>query len=472
MSDLQNFKLPDKAPEPPAERKQARIPDLALDQGLPANVYAEKTILGAILLDQTAFNEAAEKLSEDDFSLDSHRRIFLRMSELVDANQAVDIVTLSAELDRYKERDTIGGIAYLASLTEGLPRRPVIGEYIRLVLDKSRLRKMMLIFSAGIARAADQGETALEILEEAEGQLLEIAQDAQAGALRTIYQSVEAAGGLDPYLKAYTEPQFKTGLQTGFIDYDRLTGGLQKQELTVWAGRPSMGKTAIAMNLIENVCCGTDKVAAFFSLEMSRSSIERRFMASRARVDVKRAMDGWFLSGEEKRKLGVALNDLLESHIFIDDSPTLTPVQMRAKARRLKQREGRLDLAVCDYLQLMAAGVKTGNRQEEIAHVSRSLKAMAKELDCCVVALAQLNRQPEQRQDKRPVLSDLRESGQIEQDGDVICFVHRPEYYDRDNQDLKGLAEIIIAKQRNGPTDVVKLAFEGSLTRFDNLARG
>ena len=463
--------MPDKAPEPPAERGRA-MPALAFDQGLPANVDAEKTILGAILLDQNAFNEAAEKLSEDDFSLDSHRRIFLRMSELIDANQAVDIVTLAAELDRYKEIEAVGGRAYLFSLTESLPRRPVISEYIRLVLDKSRLRKMMLIFSAGIARAADQSETALEILEAAEGQLLEIAQDAQAGALRTIYQSVEAAGGLDPYLKAYTEPQLKTGLQTGFMDLDRLTGGLQKSELTIIAARPSAGKTSLAMNIIENICCGTDKVVAFFSLEMSRAALERRFMASRARVDVKRAMDGWYLSGEEKRKLGVALNDLLEARIFIDDSATLTPVQLRAKARRLQQREKRLDLVALDYLQLCSAGQKTQSREQEIAHISRSLKACAKELCCPVIALSQLNRNPEQRQDKRPVLSDLRESGQIEQDADAVYFIHRPEMYDRDNQDLKGLAELIISKNRNGPTDVVKLAFEGSLTRFDNLAKG
>ena len=474
MSDLQDFTIPDKAPEPPEERQAPRRGEveLAFDQGLPADAVAEMTILGAILLDASAFNEAAEKLEADDFSLDSHRRIFLRISELIDANQAVDIVTLAAKLDRYKERDVIGGVAYLASLTEGLPRRPVIGEYIRIVKDKSQLRRLMSICSLTIARAADQSESSMVILESAEGQLLQIAQEAQSGTLRTIYQSVEEAGGTEPYLRSYTEPQQKTGLQTGFIDYDRLTGGLQKQELTIIAARPSAGKSSIAMNIIENICCGTEAVAAFFSLEMSRSSLERRFMASRARVDVKRAMDGWFLSGEEKRKLEVALNDLLEARIFIDDSATLTPVQLRAKARRLKQREGRLDLIMVDYVQLMAAGVKTGNRQEEVAHVSRSLKACAKELDCPVIALAQLNRSTDQRQDKRPILSDLRESGQLEQDADLVSFIHRPEMYERDNPDLKGLAELIIAKQRNGPTDVVKLAFEGSLTRFDNLARG
>ena len=477
MADLQEFRRPDKAPEPPAERGRGRtLPNLAFDSGLPANVDAERTILGSVLLDNAAFNEAAEKLSEDDFSLDSHRRIFLRMSELIDANQAVDIVTLSAELDRYKERDTIGGIAYLASLTEGLPRRPVIGEYIRLVLDKSRLRKMMMIFSAGIARAADQSETALEILEAAEGQLLEIAQDAQAGALRTIYQSVEAAGGTEPYLKAYTDPEMKPGLPTGFLDYDAMTGGLQKSELTIIASRPSMGKTALAMNIAQNVAIGKKNIVAIFSLEMSRSSLERRMMASRAWVNVRKAQEGIYLNRDERIKLETALGDLVESNnIFIDDSATLTPIQLRAKARRLKQRQGRLDLIIVDYMQLMSAGVKTGNRQEEVAHISRSLKACAKELEVPVIALAQLHRGPEQRTDKRPILADLRESGQIEQDADVVAFIHRESYYNHDediSESEKALAELIIGKQRNGPTGIVRLAFVSQLTRFDNLARG
>ncbi len=487
MTDPRDYFLDDKVPEPPPsedvpvtaappsyERKAIRgraIPDLTLDAGLPANIDAEKTILGAILLDAQAFSEAAEQLTADDFSLDSHRRIFLRMAELVDANQAVDIVTLAAELDRYKERDTIGGVAYLASLTEGLPRRPVIGEYIRLVLDKSRLRKMMLIFSAGIARAADQSETALEILEAAESQLLEIAQDAQAGALRTIYESVKEAGGAEPYLKAYTDPEMKPGLPTGFLDYDAMTGGLQKSELAIVAARPSMGKTALAINIAQNVAIGTKKIVAVFSLEMSRSSLERRMMASRAWVNVRKAMEGIYLNRDERNKLEIALGELVEANIFIDDSANLTPVQLRAKARRLKQRQGGLDLVIVDYLQLMSAGVKTGSRQEEIAHISRSLKACAKELEVPVLALAQLNRQPEQRNDKRPILSDLRESGQIEQDSDLVTFIHRPGYYDPDNPDLAGLAELIIAKARNGPTGVVKLAFVGQLTRFDNLAR-
>ena len=479
MPDLDEYVMPDEVPEPPPEppkreyqeQRRETVPALNFEGGLPANVDAEKTILGAVLLDNVAFNETAEKITAEDFSHDSHQRIYLRMSDLINANQPVDIITLSNELTRLKEIESIGGVAYLASLTEGLPRRPVIEEYIRIVKDKSLLRKLMLISSNVIARAADQGQSAMEILEAAEGQLLQIAQDANAGKLRTIYSSVEQAGGTDTYLKQYTEPSLKTGLQTGFTDYDRLTGGLQPAELTIIAARPSLGKTSLAMNLIENVCCGTDKVVAFFSLEMSRPALERRFMASRARVDVRRAMDGWYLSGDEKRKLEAALGDLVEARIFIDDSSSLTPVQMRAKARRLQQREKRLDLVVLDYLQLMSAGQKTNNREQEIAAVSRSLKACAKELNCPVVALAQLNRSPEQRQDKRPMLSDLRESGQIEQDADVVTMIHRDSVYDPENEDKKGLADLIICKQRNGATGIIKMAFEGSLTRFDNLIR-
>jgi replicative DNA helicase len=330
---------------------------------------------------------------------------------------------------------------------------------------------MIDIFNAAVTRAQDQSELPLEILEYAESELLQIAQDATSGRLKTIYQSVEDAGGLDPYMKACTDPDIKPGLLTGFADYDRMTGGLQKGELTIIAARPSMGKTALGMNIADNVAVGTDLVVAVFSLEMTRSAIERRFMASRARVNIQRVMEGIYLGREERVKLETALGALVESRIFIDDSPTLTPVQLRAKCRRLKSKEKRLDLCLVDYLQLMSAAHKTQSREQEVAAISRSLKACAKELDCPVVAMAQLNRNPEQRQDKRPVLSDLRESGQIEQDADVAVFIHRPEYFDRDNQDLKGIAELIIGKSRNGPTGIVKLAFQETFTKFENLAR-
>jgi replicative DNA helicase len=466
LTDLDNYRMEDKAPEHPEDAAEA-----ALDRDTPANPAAEATLLGAVLLDPAAYNEIAEKLTADDFFLDAHRRIFRVIGVLIDAGSAVDIVTLTAELQRTGELSTVGGVAFIAGLTEGLPREPQITDYIRLVLDKSQLRRMIGLFNAAIARAQDQVESPLDILEDTEGSLLTIAQEANVGKLRTIWQSVEDAGGVDPYLKAYTEPEAKTGLQTGFVEFDQKTGGLQPAELVIVAARPAMGKTSFAINLMENVCCGSECVAAFFSLEMSRAAVERRFMASRAYVDVKRAMEGFFLSGHEKLKLARALDDLVGARIFIDDSSTLTPVQMRAKARRLKQREKRLDLVVVDYLQLLTAGHKTGSRQEEVASISRSLKACAKELNVPVVALAQLSRNSEQRQDKRPTLSDLRESGQIEQDADLVAFIHRDEYYQPDNDDVRGIADIIIGKARNGPTGIVKLAFQAALTRFDNLAR-
>lgn len=407
MSDISEYRIPDQAPEYPEEKERPR--PQTVEAVAPCSIDGERVLLGAVLLDPACFNEIAEALTPEDFFLDSHRRIFQRMADLIDAQQAVDLVTLCAELDRHKERESVGGAAFISGLTDGLPRRPQIADYIRIVKEKSQLRRLMAICSSVLSRAADQSETAMAVLEDAESQLLEVAQESNTSKLRDFGSSVTQAGGPDQYIRQYTEPNLKVGLPTGFIDYDRLTGGLQKGELTIIAARPAQGKTSISMNILENVCCGTDMVAAFFSLEMSRPSVERRFMASRARVDIKRAMEGEFLSSEEKRKLQKALNDLVESRIFIDDCSNMTPIQMRAKGRRLKQREGRLDLVVIDYISLVSGDKKTQNREQEVALVSRSLKAMSKELDCPVIALAQLNRNNEQRQDKRPVLSDLRE---------------------------------------------------------------
>lgn len=474
LSDYVPAELPDEEPPqreaPPLPDDRRRAP--GTDDVLPANIDAEKTILGAILLDQAYFNDAAETLDSSDFSLDSHKRIFQCMTELMDANIAIDIVTLSNELNRQKQIEAVGGVAYLASLTEGLPLRPVIDNYILIVKDKAMLRRMMLICSAAITRAADQSESAMSVLEAMEGHLLEIAQEAVSGKLRTVADSVEAAGGVEQYMAPIISPVARTGLQTGFLDFDAMTGGLNKGELIIIAARPSQGKTGLLGNILHNICLGTDLVAAFFSLEMSREAIEKRLLASIARVDVRRAMSGQFLSSLEIEKLNKALGQLVESRLFIDDSTGITPVQLRAKARRLKQREGRLDICAVDYMQLLHPGRKGANRQEEVMFISRGLKECAKELDCPVIALAQLNRGNEQRSDKRPILSDLRESGSIEQDGDLVCFVHRDEYYQRDDEEVRGLADLIVAKQRNGPTGVVKLAFVSEIVRFENLAKG
>jgi len=457
----------------------ATIPDLRLDQGMPANVEAEKTILGAILLDNAAHSEAAEKLDSEDFSLDSHRRIFLRMTELMNEQRAVDIVTLSHELARYKEVESVGGVAYLASLTEGLPRRPVIEEYIRIVKDKSLLRKLMGICSMAIARAADQSESALDVLSMAETQLMEVSEKGLTQGFQSLDQIVQHSfGSID---NLYKQSREITGLATDFTELDRMTSGLQKDELIIIAARPSMGKTAFAINIAQNAAINHNAVVAIFSLEMSKESLLRRMLASQAWVDQQMLQKG-FLGREDHVKLQNAFGQLVESRMFIDDTAGISLAEMRAKARRLKQNAGGLDLIVVDYLQLMSATLPSSskkgyeNRTQEVSAISRGLKGLAKELHVPVVALSQLSRAGVQRKDdKRPMLSDLRESGSIEQDADVVAFIHRESYYNRTeemSEAEKAKSEIIIAKQRNGPTDTVFLNFIGKFTRFDNPDMG
>ncbi len=456
----------------------ATVPDLTLEAGLPANLDAEKTILGAILLDNAAHAEAAEFLKSDDFSLDSHRRIFLRMTELIDTSRTVDIVTLSNELARYKEVESVGGVAYLASLTEGLPRRPVIEDYVRIVKDKSMLRRLMGICSAAIAKAADQSQDAIGVLDETESQLLEVSQASLNQGLQPIDIIVrDSFGSID---NLYKQSREVSGLATGFTDFDRMTSGLQKGELIIIAARPSMGKTALAINIAENAALRHGSVVAIFSLEMSRESLLRRMLASQASVDQQKIQKGFFGRAEQE-KLQAALSQLLETRIFIDDSAGSTVSEMRAKARRLKQNSGGLDLVMVDYLQLMSATLPGAsrkgfeNRVQEVSAISRGLKAMAKELQVPVIALSQLSRSNEKRDDKRPMLSDLRESGSIEQDADVVAFIHRESYYNRDENMAdadKSKAEIIIAKQRNGPTGIVQMHWNSAFTRFDGVDTG
>jgi len=457
----------------------ATIPDLRLDAGLPSNVDAEKTILGAVLLDNAAHAEASEKLESDDFSLDSHRRIFLRMSELMDAQRAVDIVTLANELARFKEIESVGGVAYLASLTEGLPRRPVIEEYIRIVKDKSLLRKLMGICSMAIARAADQGETALEVLGAAESQLMEVTEKGITHGFQSLDQIVQHSFGTIDNL--YKQSREVTGLATDFTELDRMTSGLQKGELIIIAARPSMGKTALAINIAQNAAVNHNATVAVFSLEMSKESLLRRMLASQAWVDQRKLQTG-FLGREDHDKLQNALGQLVESRMFIDDTAGISLAEMRAKARRLRQNAGGLDLIVVDYLQLMSATLPSSgrknyeNRTQEVSAISRGLKALSKELNVPVLALSQLSRASERRgEDRRPLLSDLRESGSIEQDADVVAFIHRESYYNRDEEQSdadRAKSEIILAKQRNGPTGTVQLNFISRFTRFDNPDSG
>jgi replicative DNA helicase len=445
------------------------------DDQRPASVHAEMTILGGMLVEPVAIVDASMLLVAEDFALDSHRRIYSVMMHLAEAGHAVDIVTVAEELRKRKELDSIGGVPYLASLSEGLPRKLSIESYVRIVRDKSLMRQLMTVCDMGMIDASEQAKGALDVLNDVSQRLIEISEHAITGGLSDISAIVkDSFGSIDAL---YEQGREVTGLATHYVDFDKMTSGLQESELIIIAARPSMGKTAWAINIAENAAVRGDKVVAVFSLEMSKGSLLRRMLASQAMVNSKAIQTG-MLMRDDRDKLIKGLERLMESKMFIDDTPGITLAEMRAKARRLKQQHGRLDLIVIDYLQLMtgsASGTQKGfeNRTQEVSAISRGLKALAKEMKVPVVALSQLSRASEQRGgDKKPMLSDLRESGSIEQDADVVCFIHREEYYNREDEDLKGKAEIIIAKQRNGPTGSVHLAYLADFTRFENFQHG
>jgi replicative DNA helicase len=394
------------------------------------------------------------------------------MVDLLALGHAVDLITVMDALTKRRELDAIGGAAYLAFLTEGIPRNPNIESYVRIVKDKSLLRQLLGIFNEGMAAAADQTEDATKVLNDVEVRLAEVADSAIQRGFSNIPEIVASSFGSIDAL--YEQGREVTGLATHYIEFDKMTSGLQNSELIIIAARPSMGKTAWAINIAQNCAVKDGKVVAVFSLEMSKESLLRRMLASEAMVGSRKLQTG-FIPREDKGKLIAALDRLMNSKMFIDDTPGITLAEMRAKARRLRQQEGALDLIVIDYLQLMTGSAGTSkakfeNRTQEVSSISRGLKALAKELGVPVIALSQLSRGSEQRTgDKKPLLSDLRESGSIEQDADVVAFIHREEYYDRENEDVKGKAEIIIAKQRNGPTGSVQLAYLNDFTRFENL---
>jgi replicative DNA helicase len=449
------------------------LAQLSPTDGLPASVHTEVAILGAMLLDSIAISDATEKLKAEDFSLDSHQRVYRAIIDLMAKGQGIDYLTVQEELARRRELDSIGGSAYLAYLTEGIPRNFNIESYVQIVKDKSLLRQLMGIFHDGGIRAADQSEDAITVLGDVEAQLADVADSAIQRGLAGIGEIV--AGSFVSIDKLYEQGREVTGLATRYTEFDKMTSGLQDSELIIIAARPSMGKTAWAINIAQNAAVQDGKVVAVFSLEMSKESLLRRMLASEALVGSRKLQTGSMMR-EDRGKLMKALERLMDAKLFIDDTPGITLPEMRAKARRLKQQQGRLDLIVIDYLQLMTGINPSGkkgfeNRTQEVSSISRGLKALAKEMRVPVLALSQLSRGSEQRAgDKKPLLSDLRESGSIEQDADVVAFIHREEYYDRDNEDVKGQAEIIVAKQRNGPTGSIKLAFRADYTRFENLA--
>ena len=435
---------------------------------LPANVEAERSILGAILLDNLAYNEAAEHLKPEDFSLDSHRRVFTRMVDLAESSRPIDMITLVEELDRRKELEAIGDVGYISGLVDGVPDRPSIEHYIKIVRDKALLRGLIHAANAAIARAADQSDPAEEILNDAESAIFQLSEKRIGRGFMGIQDIVkESFGSVDALLQ---RGQRITGLATHYTDLDEMTSGFQRSDLIIIAARPSMGKTAFAMNIAENASIEDQKVVGMFSLEMSREALLLRLLCSRARVDSHKMRTG-SLWRDDMTKVVNAMEQLAHAPIFIDDTPGISLSEMRAKARRLQQSQGKLDLLIVDYLQLMSGGSRRyENRTQEVSAISRGLKALAKELTVPVIALSQLSRAPESRGgDHRPQLSDLRESGSIEQDADVVAFIFREEVYKQDDPDLQGKAELIIAKQRNGPTGRVNLAFLKNSTRFESM---
>jgi replicative DNA helicase len=433
-----------------------------LVKGLPSNLEAERSVLGAILLDNSAYNQAAAQLRPEDFSLDSHRRIFLRMNDMAERSRPVDLVTLSEELMRNNELEAVGGASYISSLTDGLPRLSNIEHYTKIVKDKSLLRHLIHVSNNIAARCAEGAEEAEEILDEAEAQVLSVGEQRIRGGFlsfndifRTSFQSIDAL---------HDRGKRVTGLETGFRVFDDMTRGLQPSDLIIIAARPSVGKTSFALDVSRWAAVHRKEVIGLFSLEMSREALVLRLLCSEADVDSHRLQTG-FASREDWVKMAQGLGRLAEAPIFIDDTPGLTVTEMRAKARRLKSEYG-LGLLVVDYLQLMGGRAKEENRTQEISNISRGLKGLAKELNVPLIAVSQLSRAPETRGGK-PRLSDLRESGQIEQDADLVAMLYREEM-SGPTETNRGKAEIIIAKQRNGPTGTVELIFLPQYTSFRN----
>jgi replicative DNA helicase len=439
------------------------------ERPLPAHVDAERYVLGSILLDESLYIQAAGVLTADDFSIEKHRRIFRRMGALQERDEHIDRITVANELMKFNELEACDGLSYLVSLDDGLPQIPNVDSYIRIVKDKSALRRIMLASQHMINRALAGEESADEILAGAEETLLKLGEMRFKAGLQPARQIVENyEGGINAFL----DPSKRIkGISTGFTKLDEYTGGLHGGDLFILAARPSMGKTALALNIAQHVALKLKQTVAIFSLEMSQESLLTRMLCSVARVDSQKFRAG-FLSQEERRKLNHALHEITEAPLYIDDTAGLQIMDLHAKLRRLQSEPDRkLGLVIVDYLQLMTGRGRYENRNQEVSALSRSFKLLAKELNVPMMVLSQLSRAPETRQgDHRPQLSDLRESGSIEQDADVVAFIFREEVYQRDREDLRGLAELIVAKQRNGPIGTVKLVFLSAQTKFENSA--
>ena len=441
---------------------------VALQKLPPQNVEMEQSILGAILQNNDALIRLADTLQEDDFYHEAHKWLYRAMLDLFQENVPIDVLTVNEWLKKKNRLDAIGGPAYLAELVELVPTAAHVDYHARVVREKSVLRALIRTATNIVTDSYEADEDVATLLDRAERAILEISQGKATSGFADLQNVLKDSFRQLETLSARKDPI--TGLPTGFGDLDRQTAGLQPSDLIIIAGRPSMGKTTLALNIAAHAGMRTGKPIAVFSLEMSKEQLALRMLCAEARVDSAKLRTG-FLAGSDWSLLTTAAGDLSgQASIYIDDTPMQTALDIRAKARRLRSEQGDLGLVIIDYLQLMQGRSRAENRQQEISDITRSLKALARELHVPVVALSQLSRAVEQRRPPKPQLSDLRESGAIEQDADVVALLYRDEVYDEDS-DERGVAEVNIAKHRNGPTGTLRLAFRGEFTRFDNLAR-
>ncbi len=432
----------------------------------PQQLEAEQSLLGGIILDSSGLPSALEILKGDEFYKDSHRLIFRAIQDLFEKNEPVDIITLTDILAERNQLEAAGGASYLASLTDHMGSSANVGAYAKIISEKAVLRRLIQSANEIMSLSYGAGKSAEEVLDSAEASIFAIAERRTHNSYyplkEVIKKNIEAIERFQEYRDAVT------GVPSGYKDLDRLTAGFQKSDLIIIAARPSMGKTALALNIARNASVDAGIPVGLFSLEMSKEQLAMRLLCAEARVDSHKIRTG-FLSQQECSKMLHAAGSFMDVPIYIDDTPAISPIELRAKARRMMADRG-LGMVIVDYLQLMRGRESVERREQEISEISRSLKGLAKELDIPVIALSQLNRKVEERHDKRPQLSDLRESGAIEQDADLIAFIYRDEVYNRDSTD-RGVAEILIGKQRNGPSgETVRLAYINTYTRFENLA--
>jgi len=441
---------------------------MSIEKIPPQSIEAEMSMLGAMLMDKDAIGSAIELIEDDYFYRGVHQRIYQAIISLYEKNEPVDIVTLSEQLQHNNELASVGGSVYLTALLNSVPTAANIKYYAKIVQDKALLRKLITVATNIVTMGYEGGEDVANVLDQAERMIFDVVQK----KITREFVPLEAIlhDSFELIEKLYKQKEHVTGVPSGFVDLDKYTSGFQPSDLVIIAGRTSMGKTSFALNIAMNAAIKSKVPAGIFSLEMSKEQLVQRVLCAEARVDANKLRTG-YLSESDWPKLTTAAGVLAEAPIYIDDTPSLSVLEIRAKARRLKARHN-IGLIIVDYLQLARGTSSRGrdNRQQEVSEISRSLKSLAREINAPVIALSQLSRAPEARTDKKPMLSDLRESGAIEQDADLVMFVYREEYY-KPTEENQGIAEIIIGKQRNGPTGTVKLTFINRFTRFENLER-